>query len=317
MNLANARALKAELRAHPVTAAAATRGGPSLPPVAVGIAPSPSLDGGYRIAVRLREESAAAFARADAIRAMAAGEVDIRFTGPIRVQPATVAAASKRLRIGASVGHHRITAGTLGCFATASDGSVGFISNNHVIADTNRGVSGDGILNPAPADGGSNPTDIVATLLAPYPSLTPGRPVVDCAFGVLDPQSIDFDPTDLDGGGTLGSTIVAAEDRLDVEKIGRTTGRTRGIITAFNLDDLIVDYDIGPVTFDDQIEVESVSGLPFSRGGDSGSLIFDRSFDPVALLFAASETGGTFNNGLTYANPLETVISMLGVRLMP
>lgn len=138
----------------------------------------------------------------------------------------------------------------------------------------------------------------------------------DCAFAILDPQTIGFDASDLDGGGTLRRTIIQPEEQLDVEKIGRTTGRTRGIVTAFNIDDVRVDYDDGSVFFDDQIEIESVNAQPFSLGGDSGSLIFERSFDPVALLFAGSETGGTFHSGLTYANPMETVLSRLRVELL-
>ena len=57
-----------------------------------------------------------------------------------------------------------------------------------------------------------------------------------------------------------------------VGKIGRTTAVTRGRVTAIELDDVVVGYgdELGELSFDNQIEVESTSPGPFSRGGDSG-----------------------------------------------
>lgn len=60
----------------------------------------------------------------------------------------------------------------------------------------------------------------------------------------------------------------------------------------------------GIAQFDDQIVVKSNDSNPFSRGGDSGSLIVDdRTCEPVGLLFARSE-----HSGLTWANPIRLVL---------
>lgn len=56
--------------------------------------------------------------------------------------------------MGESVGHVRVTAGTIGCFGIDQDGSVGILSNNHVLAATNAGRSADVILQPGRLDGG-------------------------------------------------------------------------------------------------------------------------------------------------------------------
>lgn len=66
---------------------------------------------------------------------------------------------------GVSIGHHLITAGTLG--VTVKDrltGETWILSNNHVLANSNDALIGDAILQPGPADGGQNPADIVARL---------------------------------------------------------------------------------------------------------------------------------------------------------
>ena len=94
-------------------------------------------------------------------------------------------------------------------------------------------------------------------------------------------------------------SIEPAAVRGQVRKIGRTTGVTRGRISAFEVDGLPVGYGTGVFTFDDQVEVEGVLGL-FSAGGDSGSLITTEG-DPlgVGLLFAGSTTGGPGGTGVT------------------
>jgi hypothetical protein len=72
-----------------------------------------------------------------------------------------------------------------------------------------------------------------------------------------------------------------------------------------------VQYDEVVHVFDDQVEVEGLTGA-FSAGGDSGSVIW-RSHDraPLALLFAGSTTGGSSGGGVTFANPLSTVLRVL------
>ena len=103
--------------------------------------------------------------------------------------------------------------------------------------------------------------------------------------------------------------------RLAAKKLGRTTGLTRGHVTAFELDNVIVGYDFGNARFDNQIEIEGAGSGPFSDGGDSGSLIVGSEKRGVALLFAGGDQGGTNGKGLTYANPLKVVLDALKVDL--
>lgn len=81
---------------------------------------------------------------------------------------------------GVSIGHEKITAGTLGCLVKKKDtdissktlgclvkkrsGEIYILSNNHVLADSNQGAIGSAILQPGKADGGEYPKDFIATL---------------------------------------------------------------------------------------------------------------------------------------------------------
>ncbi len=66
---------------------------------------------------------------------------------------------------GVSIGHFKVTAGTLGTIVKDRTTSELFIlSNNHVLANCNDAVPGDAILQPGTIDGGQNPGDMVAKL---------------------------------------------------------------------------------------------------------------------------------------------------------
>jgi len=75
-------------------------------------------------------------------------------------------------------------------------------------------------------------------------------------------------------------------------------------VTAFELDNVVVEYGLSFLKFDYQVEVEGADSGPFSQGGDSGSLIVDSGHRAVALLFGASNLGGSNSQDLTFANPI-------------
>lgn len=138
---------------------------------------------------------------------------------------------------------------------------------------------------------------------------------VDAAIAALK-KGVDCDLRNYDALGTLaGVRTDPILEPIAVSKVGRTTGLTRGRITATELDEVVVSYDVGSVSFDDQIEIESSESGPFSSGGDSGSLILDENMNACGLLFAGSETGGSNKRGLTYANPIAPVLSKLAIVL--
>jgi hypothetical protein len=314
----SARELKArileQLPSAPVLAADAEPEAP-WPWVAVGLTPAgPS---GARVAVRLQRAGDRALL--PDLGRSAAGEVEVRVIGPVRAlrspTPDELQQRVRPLRPGLSVAHPAVTAGTLGGFVRTAQGRA-ILSNNHVLAASDAAALGDAILQPGPADGGV-PADRVATLTA-FERFREGLPnLVDAAVAALD-AGVEAEPGDVPGGPLAGPVPAALDIDPDdtVEKIGRTTGHTHGLVTAVEVDGVAVQYDDAVYRFDDQIEIQGAGG--FSAGGDSGSVIWrSRDRAPMALLFAGSATGGVGGSGVTFANPLATVLRLLGAEWLP
>jgi hypothetical protein len=220
------------------------------------------------------------------------------------------------LQPGLTIGHYKITAGTLGAFAVErKTGRSVILSNNHVLANENVAKVGDAIIQPGDYDNGKRPKDVVAKLAKWVKLRANGANLLDAAIATV-PASIEIDPLTYRGVGTLaGVRTDPLLPELAVSKVGRTTGATRGRITAIEMDNVVVDYDLGSLSFDDQIEIESTGSGTFSAGGDSGSLILDEHNRACGLLFAGSETGGSNGRGLTYASPIAIVLSKLAIDL--
>ncbi|MFO1095873.1 MAG: hypothetical protein U0992_21590 [Planctomycetaceae bacterium] len=283
--------------------------------MALGVAKSKR---GFALAVRIQRREIESSALLDSVRKKAKGEIDVRYVGRV-FKKSGPPWGQKRIRPlvpGISVGHYRITAGTLGCFVKdRSDDRVYMLSNNHVLANENEASKGDAILQPGYLDGGRKPADVVAKL-SRFIRLSASRPtLVDCAIAEIG-HTIKYGGNKLRGLGTITGLGNAADVGDKVSKLGRTTSITHGKVTAIEVDQVVVNYDLGNVTFDGQIEIEGVNDQLFSDGGDSGSLIVNEDLEGVALLFAGSDQGGSNGHGLTYANPLQEVLDRLKVDLL-
>lgn len=284
------------------------------PRVALGLVPKAAEDD-YQIAVRATTEEELERALRNGVgselQALTASEVDIRITGPRKVTPPAEVARIEPLRMGASVGHYLTTAGTLGFFARrVADGVIGIVSNNHVLAGCDRGKEGDAILHPAPYDGGVRPLNVIGALAGNYPRLSTAGPIVDCAFAPLR-NGLAYEPFTIGAGLRLQPTLRPIGRQRVAMKRGRTTGLTEGRITAIGLDNVDVEYPFGTVFFNQQIEIASSGGIPFSKPGDSGSLVVDSEGHPLGLVAV-----GSFDCTLTYANPIGAVLSTLGVTFL-
>jgi hypothetical protein len=232
---------------------------------------------------------------------------------------------------GVSVGHIEATAGTLGCLVHRA-GEAFILSNNHVLANTNRCQVGDPILQPGRLDGGA-PADRIATL-ADYVPLDFGGEAPTCRVASAIEQGLNA------LAGAIGSQhrlmtyqrteginrVDAALARPDdpamltpeivgigrprgvrratlgtpVKKSGRTTGCTEGRIIQIDVTSTVA-YGPAQARFYGQLMATGMS-----QPGDSGAAVLDAENFVVGLLFAGSENS-------TLVTPIHAVLEALRV----
>jgi hypothetical protein len=284
--------------------------------LALGIAKGQQ-PGEFSLAVRLQSRSAVTRKFLDLVRAKVPSEIDVNFVGRVSAlddpEPSTAVLRGlcRPMVIGCSVAHIAATAGTLGLIARhRKTARTVLVSNSHVLAQAGLAKPGDAITQPGRVDGGAQ-NDHVAALLDFTTLKTVGSNYVDAAIAVLD-DSIAFEAGKVPGIGPFtqpnGAPLVPGEK---VMKVGRTTGLTHGEITVTELDDIVVDYEgIGTAVLDDQIEIKGLPGAPFSKPGDSGSLVIAENLQAVGLLFSGNPLAND-GAGVSYANPLLKVTTTL------
>lgn len=239
-----------------------------------------------------------------------AGGSDTEELMPLQeVDAQTLAKRVRPARPGYSVGHFKITAGTIGAGAYDLTPIPGIppryyiLSNNHVLANSNQANIGDPILQPGPFDGGTMPADVIGRLARYVPIKFDGS----CNYVDAAVAEVPFDTIDRDiyWNGYPATAAKAAAVGMLLKKTGRTTHFTTGRVTAIGAT-VNVNYGGGKVAkFCNQIVTSNMSA-----GGDSGSLVLDWDNNPVGLLFAGSSVA-------TILNPIATVQLALKVRVWP
>lgn len=239
---------------------------------------------------------------------------------------------------GVSVGHYKVSAGTLGCYVKDCSGKIYMLSNNHVIANQNDALPGDPIIQPGFYDGGLE-TDKVARLMRFVPMVfTESQPdcnvsdkaakimtaiarllkskhgfkavkyseyrnLVDAAVALMDSPNI-ADPSILEIGEI--HDVIKPELGMKIIKSGRSSGLTDSEIVVLDAT-VTVEYDHGKSAMFDRVIVTGAMSIP----GDSGSLLVHKSNGvnyAVGLLFGGSDK-------VTLHNPIELVLNALEVEL--
>ena len=252
------------------------------------------------------------------VSAAPGGDPTIRFDRPV---PIGVSAFNATETICAT--------GTLGCRCIDSSGKIYGLSNSHVLSKEGASALLEEIVQPGQADNNCN-TDIANNLIGRLYDFVPSF------IDPLDPRNVNFMDTGLfevvDALDPDGNTVpaVSAETPEDgygfpskriirnprilqtVQKYGRTTVYTRGIVTGLNVT-ANVGGGAGFKPYQDLIEIISTAPYAaFSQGGDSGSLIVTQDGNrPIALLFA----GGPNLLGIdeTLGNPIGPILDRYNV----
>lgn len=219
------------------------------------------------------------------------------------------------LRGGISAANESVNAGTLTalCHSTrpADAGRRFILGNNHTFADLGVAPLGSPILQPSPRDGGTA-NDQIATLarFVPIDETDTAANLVDAALAELIPGALM--QSDI---CTLGAPQGTSQPELDasVQKHGRTTGFTTGIIDDPSIDFLIPLSRTNPdrvSRFIRQIRIRPSPDMAvFAQGGDSGALVTTRADNrAIGLLFACPDDGS-----FAYANPIAEVMTALEI----
>lgn len=208
---------------------------------------------------------------------------------------------------GISIGHPKVTAGTLGSSPLKNrHGKTVFLTNNHVAAASGDANVGDDIMQPGRFDGGTLPADRIGTLLE-FSTITFGsnsRNTSDSALVEITPDHVQTDLFELQEDIRGWEQAVVGQFHT---KTGRTTGVTRGRCTARNVS---IGVNFGSKGVANFVGLDAFEYM--SAGGDSGSIIgIERpeGFYGTSLLFAGS-------NQATFAIPMSTVQQVHG-RLVP
>jgi hypothetical protein len=245
---------------------------------------------------------------------------------------------------GVSVGHFRVTAGTLGAQVTEqSTGRLLILSNNHVIANESNGTDGrctvgDPIVQPGVHDKGNPEMDTIGRLLKFIPirfesqSQEPSCPTARRFEKALNRLVRLFQPDYFvkiykrqTGENLVDAAVAAPLDPADVKaeilEIGVVQGTAEAALgMAVKKSGRTTGLTHGQVTY---VAVKMVVGFsggrsavftdqfltgPMSSPGDSGSLVLDGQNRAVGLLFAGS-------NRATVCNRIQNVLSLLGIAL--
>ena len=202
------------------------------------------------------------------------------------------------LTIGSSVGHQTGRPGSLGLFVNGAAGP-GFLSCSHVVAKGGKASIGDTVYHPAPSDDALSKAP-VGTLRAFEDLTSAGSHPMDAAFTVLTagqgaggnvvPAGHGW-PSEGRALGPAASSPLAP--RPKVAKIGRSSGWTGGQVVAEDLGpvEIYVPAVGGNVWIDGLIEIAwNGPDDPFSRGGDSGGLVYlADTLQPLGLLVGGGQ----------------------------
>lgn len=223
-------------------------------------------------------------------------------------------------------------AGTLGCLVRDDGGVVYGLSNNHVTGGCSHAKVGLPILAPGVLDVvpvGQDPFTIgyherALDMIVGTPDNTNTSSNLDAAIFKIVAKG---DPVTSFQGSYYDTpaTIVDIHAGLEVEKVGRTTRHTRGVVVGEFYGGRPVFYDMdihafkGRVFFDPVWAIAGIGGA-FSEPGDSGALVTvlddKQQRHAVGIVIAGMNDKSAPGGILTLVLPIEPILKKLKITLV-
>lgn len=266
------------------------------------------------------------------------GDIVAQLDPKVRIRP---------LAGGISIGHYKITSGTLGIVCDYQ-GKKMILSNNHVLANSNDARVGDPIYQPGVYDGGTS-SDKVGTLFKFVPinfsgSNPPPPPDDDddddgssCPIARIFTRTVNFTARTIGSSYRVEYVKQASTNYVDaalalpdvdvvpdfIHNIGDITGVSTVYTPGMKVKKMgrTTGYTEGEIRYTDMtakvnygankiaVFEDQLFLSPMSAGGDSGSVIVNEKNEIIALLFAGSEM-------VTIVTPIHLVMQYLGVNFM-
>jgi hypothetical protein len=268
------------------------------------------------------------------VTAISQADINASSSSTVTIVPGNQAAQTGAVPLGTSGGNANDSiasgnstfccGGTLGSLVTQG-GTQYILSNNHVLARSDFAAVGEAIIQPGLIDVNCNKAQAktvanltqFANLQSEVANAAPSN--IDAAIaqvtqGTVDPNgnilylggTADANGVPMIGAPNAGSGLAAVVS-MPVAKSGRTTGLTCSTVLATDTNTSVQysqNCDGSGTTFTVEYQNQvDVMGGGFGAPGDSGSLIVDENTaDPVALLYAGSDTD-------VVGNPVAPVLS--------
>ncbi|HLU11130.1 MAG TPA: hypothetical protein VK003_15770 [Oceanobacillus sp.] len=170
---------------------------------------------------------------------------DVVEVGYLRAQQSARERYRPIIPSGVSIGHYKVTAGTLGTIVKDRTTSELFLlSNNHVLANCNDALVNDPVLQPAAMDGGQNPADVVAKLErfiklkfigdpVDTPPINPPQPPPVTPPPGTPPQGCDITAV-IAAIANFLAALVGSERRLTPQTLSAQTAGATGTLRALD-----------------------------------------------------------------------------------
>jgi len=265
------------------------------------------------------------------------GHVDELVEGPIQAQAASYIiyanpAGGRFYSCGSSVSPGNApSAGTMGALVRDQAGAIFGLSNNHVTGSCSHSPPNLPILAPGVADvapNGLNPFTIglhhksLAMEAGAAGNVDIFANKDAAVFRIVNVDSVTSMQRDVYDTPNIVETPSVG---MSVEKVGRTTGHTKGKIVGQELMPVLVGVDAPTYQFRAFIYFSNVfvvhgDGDYFSDNGDSGALVVcrkpDGAISAIGMIFAGGPDSGAPGNKKSLVLPLQPILDDLGVTLV-
>ena len=233
---------------------------------------------------------------------------DVLEIGIVRLQ--ALSTRQRPILPGYSVGLQGGSTGSIACFVASANAPTVplLLSNSHVLAEAGIAAAGGLVVQPG-SDDGADANSVVGQLLkwVPFDFTAGFNNLCDAALASIATGIDVINDIPTIGAPKPPAAVSAVKVGDAVQKTGRTTGHTTGVVQDVHFQNTMFYPEPGGGSGNAGFH-EQVLCSRYSEGGDSGSLICDMAGVAIGLHWAGSTAASIFS-------PIQFVFQQLAVEL--